>query len=185
MQRLCGIATPTFAGFAMTSPDCHVCGTGKGLDNDAARAYNEWVCKAKVLDRVKPMADNIKAGADPAESAEFYKVSILLDFYGQLLTARQYEILDLYYNNDYSLAEIAEELGISRQGVHDSIRKGRAALEAYEERLGLAARFREQEEKMKRALSFLKKVESEVPEAAGNKSFRKAVKALERVMDSL
>jgi len=131
------------------------------------------------------MEDNIKIEAELAESTEFYKVSILLDFYGQLLTARQYEILDMYYNNDYSLGEIAEELGISRQGVHDSIRKGRAALEAYEARLGLAARFREQEESMKKALSCLKKVEREVPEAAGNESFQEAVKALEKVLDSL
>lgn len=120
-----------------------------------------------------------------AESAEFYKVSILLDFYGQLLTARQYEILDLYYNDDYSLGEIAEELGISRQGVHDSIRKGRTALENYEARLGLATRFREQEEIMKKALSCLNRVEREVPQAAGNKSFQEAVKALGKVMDSL
>ena len=47
------------------------------------------------------MEDNLKTGADMAESAEFYKVSILLDFYGQL-HSRQYEILDMYYNNDYS-----------------------------------------------------------------------------------
>ena len=131
------------------------------------------------------MEDNLKTGADMAESAEFYKVSILLDFYGQLLTARQYEILDMYYNYDYSLGEIAGELGISRQGGHDCIRKGRAALEAYEARLSLAARFREQEEMVKKALSCLKKVESEVPRAAGNSSFQKAVKALEKVLDSL
>lgn len=145
----------------------------------------KYACKAKVLDRVKPMKDNIKAKAALADEPQFYEVSMLLDFYGQLLTARQYEILDLYYNNDCSLAEIAEELGISRQGVHDSIRKGRAALEAYEARLGLVARFREQEESMRKALSCLHKVETEVPQAAENKSFREAVRVLGKVMDSL
>ena len=150
------------------------------------RPYNEVrVCKAKVLDRVKPMKDNIKADAAVAEEPRFFEVSMLLDFYGQLLTARQYEILDLYYNNDYSLAEIAEELGISRQGVHDSIRKGRAALEAYEARLGLVERFREQEESMRKALACLNRVEREVPQAAENKSFQEAVKVLGKVMDSL
>lgn len=131
------------------------------------------------------MKDNKKAKAVLAEGTPFYEVSILLDFYGQLLTARQYEILDLHYNNDYSLGEISEELGISRQGVHDSIRKGRAALEAYEARLGLAARFREQEKSMKKVLTCLNTVEREVPQAAGNKSFQEAVKTLEKVLNSL
>lgn len=131
------------------------------------------------------MKDNIRNDADSSEGTRFYEISMLLDFYGQLLTDRQYEILDLHYNNDYSLGEIAEELGISRQGVYDSIRKGRAALEAYEARLGLAARFREQEASMRKALSYLNKVEREVPEAAKSKSFQEAVKTLGKVMDSL
>jgi Putative helix-turn-helix protein, YlxM / p13 like. len=138
-----------------------------------------------MLDRVKEMTDNIKPDAGLAEDTRFFEISLLLDFYGQLLTARQYEILSLYYNDDYSLAEIAEELGISRQGVHDSIRKGRAALEAYEARLGLVARFREQEETVRKAITCLKKVEKEVPQAAEHESFREAVEALGKVMESL
>jgi len=73
---------------------------------------------------------------------EFYEVSLLLDFYGQMITKRQYDILDLYYNSDYSLGEIAQELSISRQGVHDNIRRGKAALFSLEEKLGLVERFK-------------------------------------------
>jgi len=77
---------------------------------------------------------------------EFYAVSMLLDFYGQMVTKRQYDILDLYYNGDYSLGEIAEELDISRQGVHDSIKRGKVALFDMERKLGLVSRFAKQKE---------------------------------------
>ncbi|MDO8685917.1 MAG: sigma factor-like helix-turn-helix DNA-binding protein [Clostridiales bacterium] len=69
------------------------------------------------------------------------EISLLLDFYGQLVTKRQAEVLEFYYNNDFSLAEISQQLNISRQGVHDNLRKGRNALMMLEEKLGLAARF--------------------------------------------
>lgn len=67
---------------------------------------------------------------------------LLLDCYGSLLTERQYALLDGYYNEDLSLAELAEPLSISRQAVHDSIRRGEKQLEAYEEQMGIAARLR-------------------------------------------
>ena len=70
-----------------------------------------------------------------------YEIGLLLDFYGQLLTTRQYEIMDLHYNNDYSLAEIAEQLDISRQGVFDNIKKGKVALNDLEKKLNLVKRF--------------------------------------------
>ena len=50
-----------------------------------------------------------------------YRMTMLFDFYGELLTERQKEFFDLYYNEDLSLAEIAENAGISRQGVRDVI----------------------------------------------------------------
>ncbi len=66
--------------------------------------------------------------------------TLMLDFYGPLLTERQYEIMDLYVNCDYSLSEIAEQLDISRQGVFDNIRKARACMERYEKLFRLAQR---------------------------------------------
>lgn len=71
-----------------------------------------------------------------------YKVSVLLDFYGETLTEKQREVVELYYNEDLSLAEIAEHAGISRQGVRDSIKRGEASLFEMEEKLHLAERFK-------------------------------------------
>ena len=69
--------------------------------------------------------------------------SLLLDFYGQLLTDKQRETCELYFNEDLSLAEIAEQCGISRQGVWDNVRRAVAALEEIEEKTGLIRRFSE------------------------------------------
>ncbi len=67
--------------------------------------------------------------------------SMLLDFYGQLLTEKQRECYDLHYNEDLSLSEIAEHSGISRQAVWDNIRRAETALKATEEKTGLVKRF--------------------------------------------
>ena len=68
-------------------------------------------------------------------------ISLLLDFYGDILTDRQKDMLDMYYNEDCSLAEIAENFSISRQGVRSVLKKGETILTEMEEKLGLAARF--------------------------------------------
>ena len=67
------------------------------------------------------------------------EIGLLLDLYGKLLTDKQFEVLDLYYNDDLSLAEIAEQYDISRQGVHDAIKRGEELLVGYEKNLGLEA----------------------------------------------
>lgn len=69
-------------------------------------------------------------------------IAILLDFYGELLTEKQAMAIHLYYNEDLSLAEIAEPLEISRQGVRDCIKRGEKQLLELEEKLGLAGKFR-------------------------------------------
>lgn len=71
------------------------------------------------------------------------EVSVLLDFYGTMLTDKQRDVVELYYNEDLSLAEIAAHSGITRQGVRDSIKRAEAQLIEYESRLGLASRFRQ------------------------------------------
>ena len=67
-------------------------------------------------------------------------MTLLYDYYGELLTAKQRCCFDLYYNQDYSLAEIAAEEGISRQGVYDSIARAEALLKNFEEKIGCLAR---------------------------------------------
>jgi predicted DNA-binding protein YlxM (UPF0122 family) len=73
---------------------------------------------------------------------------LLLDFYQPVLTARQREILALYYEDDLTLSEIAEQMGISRQAVHDLVSRAGHILLQWEEKLGLAARFRANREKL-------------------------------------
>lgn len=68
------------------------------------------------------------------------KMSLLLDTYGGLLTEKQRACVDLYYNQDLSLAEIAESEGISRQGVHDSLARAEAAMLRMEQQLGCLGR---------------------------------------------
>lgn len=68
-------------------------------------------------------------------------MTVLLDFYGELLTDKQRQALVSYYDEDCSLSEIAENMSISRQGARDFIKRGEAQLLEFEEKLGLAARF--------------------------------------------
>ena len=68
-------------------------------------------------------------------------VTVLLDFYGEMLTEKQRSFLDYYYNDDLSLSEIAENEGITRQGVHDMVKRCSKQLRGYEEKLHLVEKF--------------------------------------------
>lgn len=76
--------------------------------------------------------------------------SLLLDFYGELLTEKQRECCELHFNEDLSLTEIAEQCGISRQGVWDNLRRAEAALEEIEEKTGLIRRFSETQQRLEK-----------------------------------
>lgn len=69
------------------------------------------------------------------------ELGILFDFYGKLLTEKQYSVIDLYYIHDLSLAEIGNDLSITRQGVFDILRRAEQKLYQYEENLGLVEKF--------------------------------------------
>jgi len=86
--------------------------------------------------------------------------SMLLDFYGELLTEKQRECFDLHYNEDLSLSEIAEQSGISRQGVWDNIKRAEAALQSIEEKTGLIRRFSENRRELEGLSQRLEKLET-------------------------
>ena len=88
------------------------------------------------------------------------EISILLDIYSNLLTEKQYEFLNDYYNNDLSLSEIAENEGITRQAVRDNLKKGENKLFEYEEKLSLMRKQIMQEEQIANILSEISKINS-------------------------
>jgi len=77
------------------------------------------------------------------------RMALLYDFYGQLLTEKQQQMMELFYAHDLSLSEIAQENGISRQAVYDILKRTEKILETYESKLGLVVKFQEQQQKIK------------------------------------
>jgi predicted DNA-binding protein YlxM (UPF0122 family) len=101
--------------------------------------------------------------------AKNLSVSVLMDFYGGLLTDKQKEALELYYNQDFSLAEIAENMDISRQGVRDFIKRGEKQLTDFEEGLGLLKRFSQINHELTALSTGLSKLnEMKLPKAAAD-----------------
>lgn len=88
------------------------------------------------------------------------KVSMLCQIYGKMLTEKQYQVINDYYNNDLSLSEIAENNNITRQAVRDIIKKGENKLFEFEEKLGIMKKTMKQEEKIANILSELTKIQT-------------------------
>ena len=80
--------------------------------------------------------------------AKDFEMGYLLDFYGEVLTPKQREMLNQYYNDDLSLSEIGENFGITRQGARDAIKHGETTLKELEAKVGFAARYRRVQEKL-------------------------------------
>ncbi len=88
------------------------------------------------------------------------KISLLLDFYGAILTEKQRESLELYYNEDLSLAEIAEIAQISRQGVRDNIKRGENILLEMEEKLGFFEKYADLDEVMEQLTNLAENIKA-------------------------
>lgn len=93
--------------------------------------------QAKVLDPFLLRCYNIAVMLE--ESVE---ISVLYDFYGPLLTEKQQTFVDLYFNENLSLSEIAQQFGVTKQAVSDGLKKSEKALRHYEEKLGLVDRWK-------------------------------------------
>lgn len=107
---------------------------------------------------------------------------MLLDFYGQLLTERQRSCYELHVNEDLSLSEIAEQSGISRQGVWDSIRHAEQSLREMEEKTGLVRRFTG----VRQALSEIEKQAGEIERLSSGEVRQRArdiLRALRQIED--
>ena len=96
---------------------------------------------------------------------KFVEQGYLYDFYGELLTERQQQVYESVVLEDYSLSEVAEDLGISRQGVHDMIRRCNRTLEEYEEKLHLIAKFQSAKQKVAQIDALAKEFHSSHNEA--------------------
>jgi predicted DNA-binding protein YlxM (UPF0122 family) len=105
---------------------------------------------------------------------QFLYLSTLFDLYGALLTEKQQECLRLHLFEDFSLSEIGEELGISRQAVYDNIHRSEKAMESYEKKLGLAARYSEERQELAKIYESIKDLRQ-----AGNE------RAVEAILDRL
>ena len=97
----------------------------------------------------------------PLKEPSHTDVCLYLDYYGELLGARQQAMMELYYDEDLSLAEIAEETGLTRQGVHDQIRRGVKRLAEWEVVLHLVSRDKKLIATVEEAIALHKKGESE------------------------
>lgn len=103
------------------------------------------------------------------------RMNYLYDFYQSLLTPKQRSYMSLYYLDDYSLGEIAEEYEVSRQAVYDNIKRTEAMLEEYEEKLSLFQKFQERQKLIKR----LK--ELALQKYADDKELWQTIEALEKL----
>ena len=106
------------------------------------------------------------------------EISMLCDIYGKLLTGKQFEFINDYYNNDLSLSEIAENSNITRQAVRDIIKKGERKLFEYEEKLLFMKKTITQEQKIQAILSELTKIQT-------NSSDRKVANILDSIKKEL
>ncbi len=112
-------------------------------------------------------------------------ISLLLDFYGQVLSEKQFQIMDYYYNDDLSLREISEILGITRQGVHDTIKRSEAFLEELEQSLGLYAKWQRLQQQLESIEGAVKEITGENDRLCKNEAIKNNCLVIEQAIDDM
>ncbi|MCL2740015.1 MAG: hypothetical protein FWE47_02335 [Oscillospiraceae bacterium] len=106
------------------------------------------------------------------------ELALLYDYYGSFLTEKQADIFDLFYNEDLSLSEIGEHLGITRQGVRDSLKRGEEIMANMEDKIGMVKKSRG----IMRATEILKDISNEIIISSGSKD---KINELNRTIEEL
>ncbi|MCT4606371.1 MAG: putative DNA-binding protein [Marinisporobacter sp.] len=109
------------------------------------------------------------------------KMSLLYDFYGQLLTKKQQQVLGLYYNDDLSLGEISEQLKVSRQAVYDTIKRSEKLLFEYEEKLKLLHKFMITKKQIEEILNIVEDIENNEHGTKDMNYFLEELKKIKRI----
>ena len=114
-----------------------------------------------------------------------YRMAMLFDFYGDMLTERQREFYDLYYNEDLSLSEIAENYGISRQGVRDVIVRAEATLTELEDKTGIIPRFHVMQDQLKNVQRAVTDIGQRNTQQCQDEEIENLVKEINAILDQL
>ena len=112
------------------------------------------------------------------------RLELLFDFYGALLTEKQRRALELHWDADLSLAEVAEYLDVSRQAVYYAVKSAQKALERYEEKLNLVSQFQRQQEQLADILERLARVEESVAGSETGRELRAIHERLTAIIDT-
>jgi predicted DNA-binding protein YlxM (UPF0122 family) len=108
------------------------------------------------------------------------RIGILFDFYGKLLSPKQYQVIELYYSNDLTLSEIGEVLKISRQGVFDTLKRAEDKLLKYEDKLGLVNKFYGSQEAIRESRNLAREIRKIGEKSSDDEIVKKA-----RMIESL
>ena len=106
----------------------------------------------------------IKVDGDKFMFEKMVEMGLLFDFYGKLLSDTQYTVVEHYYIDDLSLTEIASNLDISRQGVHDALKRAEKKLYSYEEKLKLVEKFEDNKDKTRDILKYIDELDKRARE---------------------
>ena len=111
------------------------------------------------------------------------ELSMLYDFYGALLKENQRQIFEEYRLDDYSLSEITQDMGITRQGVHDALKRTTVRLQGYEDKLGLVRRFQEQKKQMKQVHRQLQELDEQGKIDLSDAPFQQILEELRELLE--